>query len=138
MKYSLYFVLLFIISCQGTSHLKSNEELVSLLEQKVINDDQSLELSDIDLFEWDSVMLFGPYSNLEFENSRLDVNLDNIEHNLIKDHDSFNLIVFLKEGKSVEIAELSREYGDFDIDLIEIDRSKAILYKKGKTFRLKD
>jgi len=111
---------------------------VSLLEQKVINDDQSLELSDIDLFEWDSVMLFGPYSNLEFENSRLDVNLDNIEHNLIKDHDSFNLIVFLKEGKSVEIAELSREYGDFDIDLIEIDRSKAILYKKGKTFRLKD
>ncbi len=103
-----------------------------------MKDDQNLDLSDIDLFEWDSVMFFGPYSNLEHENSDLDVNLDNIEHNLIKHHDSFNLIVFLKDGKSVEIAELSIEYGDFDNDLGEIIRNNAILSKSERIFRLKN
>ena len=106
--------------------------------QKIIKNDQNLDLSDIDLFDWDSIILFGPYSNLEIENSRLDVNLDNVEHNLIKHHDSFILIVFLKGGKSVEIAELSIEYGGFNNDLVEIERSKAVFYKSERIFRLKN
>jgi len=125
-------------SCQDSSKLRSSERLVSIIEQKILTDDQNIDFSNIDLIDWDGVMFFGPYSNLEIFNSSSKLDLKNIEHNLIKDHDSFYLIVFLKNEKSIAIAEIDMKFPEFADQLVVVKRSDAIFYKEGDLIVLKN
>ena len=93
-----------MISCQGSSRLRSDARLVSIIEEKIVKDDQNIDFSNIGLIDWDSVMFFGPYSDMERINASSEIDFKNIEHNLIRHHDSFYLIVFLKNQKSMAIA----------------------------------
>ena len=127
-----------MISCQGSSRLKSDERLVTIIEKKMLTDDQNIDFSTIDLIDWDGIMFFGPYSDLELFNSSSELDLKNIEQNLIKHHDSFYLIVFLKNQKSVAIAEVSREFPDFENQLVVIKKEDALFYKQGDLFLLKN
>ena len=125
-------------SCQDSSKLRSDENLVSIIEQKILTDDQNIDFSNIDLIDWDGVMFFGPYVDLEIFNSSSELDLKNIEHNLIKHHDSFYLIVFLKNEKSIAIAEIERNFPDFADQLGVVKRSEAIFIKQGDLIVLKN
>lgn len=125
-------------SCQDSSKLRSDENLVSIIEQKILTDDQNIDFSTIDLIDWDGVMFFGPYSDLERFNSSSEIDLKNVEHNLIRHHDSFYLIVFLKNEKSIAVAEMNRILTDFDYKLGVVKREEAIFFKEGDMIVLKN
>ena len=58
--------------------------------------------------------------------------MSNIKENGIRSSDNFNLLVFIKVGKSDKISQLSRAYGDFNDYEILIPKSKAIFVKDKK------
>ena len=60
--------------------------------------------------------------------------MSNIKENGIRSSDNFNLLVFIKVGKSVKISQLSRAYGDFNDYEILIPKAKAIFVKDQKGY----
>ena len=127
-----------MISCQGSSRLRSDERLVSIIEKKMLTDDQNIDFSSIDLIDWDGVMFFGPYSDMDRINASSEIDFKNVEHNLIRHHDSFYLIVFLKNQKSVAIAEIDMKFPEFDDQLGLVKRRDAIFSLQGDRIVLKN
>lgn len=117
----------FVFSCQYFSQLKNDEVLTNKLLMEFKNEGETVKLSKITDFEWDSLLILGPYTVIEEIEEELDLNLSNIRQNRINYSDSYNLIVFLKNKKSIKIIEFPRS----------ITPVKKILDREGCKF-LKD
>ena len=65
-----------------------------------------MDLSKLTDFEWDSIIILGPYTNSETIEKQLNIDLSNIRYNAIKHIDFYPLLVFLKNKKSVRITKL--------------------------------
>lgn len=127
-------LLLTLYSCQYISQLNSDKKLTKKIEQKITLKSTHIDLSDLDYFEWDSFLVLGPYSNIENIEDKTNLNLEKIRDNGIKFSDSFNLLIFLKNGKVTKISELSRNFGDFTNleEIIDKKHAKYIKSKQGK------
>jgi hypothetical protein len=67
----------------------------------------------------------------DYEKS-LNVGLSNVIENGIRFLDDFNLLVFIKAGKSIKISELPRTNGDFSVYKVLISKAKVIFVKDEK------
>jgi hypothetical protein len=81
-------------------------------------------------FEWDSLIILGPYSQVEKIEEEFNLNLSNIRQNGIKYSDYYDLVVFLKDKKSVKIVELKRAMS-LVREVIEKDKSTFIKASDG-------
>jgi len=100
-------------SCQQTEQLYSDRELTQVLEKEFGTHSDTVDLTGIDYFKWDQLVILPPYSDVQKVGRELDLNFKIINQNFIKLSDSYNLLVFIKDDKVVKIAELSRNYADF-------------------------
>lgn len=73
---------------------------------------KELDLTKLNKFEWDSLIILRPYSDPQKIANELSLNLSNVGGE-IKGDDGYNLIIFLKDKKAVKISKLDRRYGDF-------------------------
>ena len=121
MKYFLYIILLINTSCSYIFDLKSDSTLCSEIQNEFESNKIPVNLSTLTKFEWDNYLLLQPYSNIESIEKRNNLDLQNIRHNKIEKSDFIQLLVFIKDKKSIKICELNR--------IIELDSEKRISIK---------
>jgi hypothetical protein len=95
-----------ILSCQYIFQLENDENLNKKILKDLYADRGISDFSKITDFEWDSLIILGPYSLIDRVETELNLNLTNIRQNGIRYSDFYELIVFLKNKKSVKIVEL--------------------------------
>ncbi|AZI32788.1 hypothetical protein [Kaistella carnis] len=117
--------LLFMTSCQ----LKSDKSLTKIIETKIKDNPTKIDLTLIDKLDYDKLLILEPYSNIEKTQTELNIDLSNINGNQIHLSDGINLLVFLKNNKSIKISELNRKNGDFEDYKVFIDRENALFEK---------
>ena len=125
--FTLLMTLLIITSCQ----LKSDKSLTKIIETKIKDNPTKIDLTSIDKLDYDKLLILEPYSNIEKTQTELNVDLSNINGNQIDLSDRINLLVFLKNNKSIKISELNRKNGDFEDYKVFINRENA-LFEKNK------
>lgn len=111
---TLLFLSTILFSCSLND--KSMESKISVELQNT----NELNLSNYNDFDWDSVIILNPYSNIEKIEKEKDINLSDVSTS-IERLDNINLVVFLKNGKAVKYSEVHRSIADFDNyqDIIE-------------------
>lgn len=125
--FTLLMTLLIITSCE----LKSDKSLTKIIETKIKDNPSKIDLTSIDKLDYDKLLILEPYSNIEKTQTELNVDLSNINGNQIDLSDRINLLVFLKNNKSIKISELNRKNGDFEDYKVFINRENA-LFEKNK------
>ena len=123
--FTLLMTLLIITSCQ----LKSDKSLTKIIETKIKDNPTKIDLTSIDKLDYDKLLILEPYSNIEKTQTELNVDLSNINGNQIDLSDRINLLVFLKNNKSIKISELNRKNGDFEDYKVFINRENALFEK---------
>ncbi|MGX4601736.1 hypothetical protein [Faecalimicrobium sp. JNUCC 81] len=120
-----FIIMILFFFIKINTKIVSNEEL----NKKIIFEIESkkeLDFSKVANFDWDTMMIFHPYSDI---NSKFkDVNIDNS----INTRDDINTIVFIKNNKIVEMVNIDIKY-DFD----KYIKNKKIENKHSK-FKVKD
>ena len=119
---------LIIISCNKNDYILESKISAEIIQNKELN------LSKYNDFEWDSLIVISPYSNLEKIANQNKLDLSNVSKS-IESLDDINLLVFLKNKKAVKTCELKRMYGDFNgIYGKIISKNKAQFYLTGDIF----
>jgi hypothetical protein len=121
-----------LTNCQYLSQLNSNERLTEIIETKIKYNPVKIDLTKIDDLDYDKLLILEPYSNIEKIQEQLNIDLSNIKENQIASLDGINLIVYLKNNKSIEICEISRTYGDFEDYKVLINRENTLFEKNEK------
>lgn len=116
--FTLLFSSMILFSCSLND--KSIESKISVELQNT----NELNLSNYNDFDWDSLIILNPYSNIEKIEKEKDINLSDVSTSIEK-LDNINLIVFLKKGKAVKYSELNRSIADFDKNQDIIEKEKA-------------
>jgi hypothetical protein len=131
-------ILIITTSCSWFNQIKSDEKTVESLEKLFKKDSENIDLTDFGDFEWDNIIIFGPYYQIEEVEEELDLDLSNIRENKIRHDDRINLIVFMNNGKSIKIAEISREFGGFKPEGALIKKENARFKKIDRLIVLVD
>ncbi|PIB38429.1 hypothetical protein [Maribacter sp. 4G9] len=119
-------ILIALFSCQYHNQLSSDNALTKRIETEFKTESEVIDLTQLNSFEWNELLILGPYCVIEHIEKDLDLDLDNIRGNRIEYSDDINLLIFLNNGNSVKISEISRGIGDFtDLQrIIERDRGQ--------------
>ncbi|MFT4734612.1 MAG: hypothetical protein ACI9K1_001569 [Arcticibacterium sp.] len=112
-----------IISCGYLFQLENDKILTEKIEAELNSKNKTVDFAKVADFEWDSLIILGPYSQVEKIEDELNLNLTNIRQNGIEYSDFYDLVVFLKDKKSVKIVELKRAMGPVRT---VIDKDKSI------------
>jgi hypothetical protein len=112
--------------------LNSDKDLTKIIEAKIKDNPEKISLSNIEDLDYDKLLILEPYSNIEKTEKSLNVDLSNISENNIHSLDDINLLVFLKNNKSIKISELSRLNGDFGEYKILTNKEDANFEKNEK------
>ena len=115
-----------IISCGYLFQLENDKILTKKIEAELNSKNKTVDFSKVADFEWDSLIILGPYSQVEKIEEELNLNLINIRQNGIRYSDFYDLVVFLKDKKSVKIIELKRAMTPVST---VIDKDKSIFVK---------
>jgi hypothetical protein len=121
-----------LYSCRYLSQLNSDKELTKNIETKIKENPKKIDLTEIENFDYDQLLILEPYSNIEKIEYELKIDLSNISENPIHSLDGINLIVLLKKNKSIKISELNRANGDFKNYKVVINRKNALFEKNEK------
>jgi len=122
-------IFLTLFSCQYLNPLHSDNTLTEKIETEFKSDSEIIDLTKLNSFEWNELLILGPYSVIDNVEKERNLDLENIRENGIEYSDSINLLIFLKDGKSVKISEVSRGIGDFTNLTQIIEKSKAKFVK---------
>lgn len=127
-------IFLTFFSCQYLNHLNSDKTLTEKIEAEFKSESEIIDLTKLNSFEWNELLILGPYSVIDNVEKELNLDLENIRENGIEYSDSINLLVFLNNGKSVKISEVSRSIGDFTYlgQIIKKDNAKFIKTDNGQ------
>ncbi|GAA4952726.1 hypothetical protein GCM10023314_27830 [Algibacter agarivorans] len=122
-----------LISCEYLNQLSSDNSLTEKIETEFKSESEIIDLKNLNEFDWDNLLILGPYSVVDNIEKELNLDLENIRENGIEYDDSINLLVFLKNGKSIKISEVSRRIGDFSNlrNLISKESAKFIKTENG-------
>ena len=121
-----------LTACNNLFQLNSDKDLTKIIEAKIKDNPEKISLSNIEDLDYDKLLILEPYSNIEKTEKSLNVDLSNISENNIHSIDDINLLVFLKNNKSIKISELSRLNGDFGDYKILINKEDANFEKNEK------
>lgn len=120
----LVFLLFVGISCSNVSDKKLENRIN--LEIKKTN---SLDLSNYKDFQWDSVILLPPYTNIERVEKENDLDLSGVNED-IEILDTFKILVFLKDRKIVKYVEINSVLGDFVAEYeVIIPKNDTLIWK---------
>jgi hypothetical protein len=127
-------IFLTLFSCQDLNTLSSDKTLTEKIEAKFNSNSEIVDLSELNSFEWNELLILGPYSIINNVEKEQNLDLENIRKNGIEYNDSVNLLIFLKKGKSVKISEVSRGIGDFMNlgQIVEKSKTKFIKTEDGQ------
>ncbi len=123
-----------IISCGYLFQLENDEKLAEEIETELNSEKRSVDFAKMTDFDWDSLIILGPYTTVENIEKEFDLNLANIRQNGINYSDYYDLVVFIKDKKSVKIIELNRRLSS-QSRIIEKEKSKFQIGEDG-TFTL--
>ena len=112
-------------SCGYIFQLENDINLAKKIETELNSKNRTLDLKKITDFEWDSLIILGPYSHLEKIEEEFNLNLNNIKQNGIEYSDRHSLVVFLKDKKSIKIVELKKQMNPIK-SVIDKDKSVFI------------
>jgi hypothetical protein len=115
-----------IISCGYLFQLENDKILTEKIETELSSKNRTIDFAKVADFEWDSLIILGPYSQVEKIEEELSLNLENIRQNGIEYSDYYDLVVFLKDKKSVKIVELKRAMSP---ERTVIDKDKSIFIR---------
>lgn len=88
-----------------------------------------MDLSNYKDFQWDSVILLPPYTNIERVEKENDLDLSGVSKD-IEILDTFKILVFLKDRKMVKYVEINRVLGDFDAKYeVIIPKNDTLIWK---------
>ena len=105
----------FFLSCKKIQSDKILEHKIKAIVTE--NTDSVLDLESITDFDWDNVLILGPYSNPETVERNLGIDLSSIMHTGIEIRDDINQLVFLKKNAIVRMVEYPRyPAGDFIVN----------------------
>jgi len=121
-----------LVSCKYLSQLNSDSGITEILEAKIKENPKKIDLTKIENLEYDKLLILEPYSNVEKIEQELKIDLSNISEHHIHSSDDINLLVFIKNNKSVKISEMNRTNGDFENYKILINRENALFKKNEK------
>lgn len=131
-KVLLLLLIMNLLSCQYLSQLNSDKELTKTIETKIKDNPMKIDLTKINNLDYDKLLILEPYSNIEKTQKELNIDLSNISENQINSSDGINLLVFMKNKKSVKISELSRTNGDFEDYKVVINKENTLFEKNEK------
>ena len=97
-----------IISCGYLFQLENDKILTEKIEAELYSKNKIIDFAKVADFEWDALIILGPYSQVEEIEEELNLNLINIRQNGIEYSDFYDLVVFLKDRKAIRIIELKR------------------------------
>lgn len=123
------FLSLAFTSCTYLFQLEDDTELSAFLHKEIAEENYPIDLTDLKAIDWDSMIVLGPYTQIEKVEQDLDLDLRNIRHHGIAYSDHLTLLVFLREGTSVNIVELQTPIGPSR----EIIAKKDCVFGKEKT-----
>lgn len=106
MKKIILILLLVNVSCSNLNRLKEEESKIKELLITQNKGTFNLKLDTISSFQWDELLIAGPYMNIH---SISGYNLKRIP-NLIKSHDSFILFCFIEKKEGVKYMEFERSF----------------------------
>jgi hypothetical protein len=134
MKAKAFLIILIIglFSWNYFYQLSTDKTLTHCIIAQIISQ-QNVDFAEIENLDADYILIITPYAQINILQYKLKIDLRNIRNNRIRYLDHFNLVVFIKNGKAVSIAELSRKYGDLKEAQIFIPIAQAKL-KKVKAF----
>ncbi len=128
-KIGIGLFLLVFASCKFSNTLESDKKLSTKIETAFVAKDKKVDFSQFDGFNWNQLLILGPYSAVGHIEKILKLDLSNIKENGIEYSDAFNLLIFIENGKSIKISEVSRSIEDFTAIGILIDKNEAIFQK---------
>lgn len=113
MKAKAFLIILIIglFSWNYFYQLSTDKTLSHCIMDQIISQ-QRIDFAEIENLDADHVLIIAPYAEITVLQSKLKIDLRNIRNNGIRHLDHFNLVFFMKNGKSVSI-ELGRKYGNF-------------------------
>lgn len=112
------FLCLFIVSCS------INDDNLSIKISKEIEYNKETNLSEMNGFDWDSMIVLPPYALLDKVAEEHQLDLSGVDKH-ISSSDEINVILFLKEKKAIKSCTLSRTLGDFKDTNKEIGKEHA-------------
>lgn len=110
MKKTIIMAFCLIFSCQNFFQLESDEILSERIKKEIHKENNIINFSSLTNFDWDNLIILGPYTSIEDIEKEFDLDLTNINQNGIAYSDHSNLIVFLKKKKSTKIVEISKVF----------------------------
>jgi hypothetical protein len=127
-------IFLTLFSCQYLNPLRSDKTLTEKIEAEFKSETEIIDLSQLNSFEWDELLILGPYSVVDNIEKELNIDLENIRENGIEYSDFINLLIFLKDSKSIKISEVSRGIGDFTNlrQIIEKNNARFVKTENGQ------
>ena len=87
-----------IFSCQYFFQLENDKNLAEKFKKEIYKENNNVYFSSLTNFDWDSLIILGPYSSIEDVEKEFKLDLTNIKQNGITYSDFYNLIVFLKNN----------------------------------------
>lgn len=125
-------IILFNFSCKKNSkaiYLSNNIECSDLLMKEIVSGKEIIRFESFAKFDWDSLMILTPYTCIDKIEEKHNINLKPVAHFGIKNRDDINLIVFLKNKKSIHAIEFPIHLGDFSKNKIELIKKSKANYK---------
>lgn len=105
------FLIILIVGLFGWNYLyqlSSSKTLSHCIIDQIVSA-QSIDFTKIENLDLDHILIVAPYIEISKLKCKLKIDLRNIRNNGIRYLDHFNLVVLIKNGQSLSIAELSRK-----------------------------
>src|SRR5699024_8878670 len=99
----LLVTLLLLIACSAEQNTELEESINSVIEDE---NNQEININTLTTFEWDEAHLFAPYATKSGMEERLGFNRDK---SYIGMRDDVFLLVFVKDDKSIEYADIKHQ-----------------------------
>ena len=93
-------------SCSYFFQLSSDKELTQKINSEYLKEQKPIDLTKLTNFDWDNYIVIYCYQNVKQTAKKYNVDLSNISENGIYASDSFILLVFIKDNKSIKICEV--------------------------------
>lgn len=119
-KIILFIFIASFTSCNSFFQLNSDKELTEKINSEYLKEKKPIDLTKITDFEWDNYIVIGPYQIPEEVGKKYNIDLSNISEYETAD-DSKNLLVFIKNKKSIKICLVKGRTKFIENKLLKID-----------------
>lgn len=117
------------LSCEDNRLVRLESNINEVIVKSKSNTQVKLKMDTISSFQWDSLLVVGPYSFLEKISEKENLDLNKIP-NTIQHHDSFILIIFLNNKEGIKWIEIERSN---KLDNLFKDGNGYSIYSKART-----